>query len=157
MVEKNIVNLVAEIREALGDDATHPRFLRTVHRFGYAFREQPADDVPLGAPEARFRIIWANGRAGLGQGEHVLGRDPDLRIFLDEPGVSRRHAVIRVVGEQATLEDLGSKNGTFIADHRLDAPRLLADGDVIRIGSVALTFKALQAWGSTHTEPHAKA
>jgi DNA-binding winged helix-turn-helix (wHTH) protein len=156
VVEKNIVNLVAEIRDALGDDATHPRFLRTVHRFGYAFREQPADDVPQSGPEARFRIIWVNGRAGLGQGDHVLGRDPDLRIFLDEPGVSRRHAVIRIAGDQATLEDLGSKNGTFIEDQRLDAPRLLADGDVIRIGSVALTFKALQAWGSTHTEPHAK-
>ena len=156
VVEKNVVNLIAEIREALGDDATHPRFVRTVHRFGYSFREAPADDGPLGGPQARFRIIWANGRAGLGEGEHVLGRDPDLRIFLDEPGVSRRHAVIRVVAEQATLEDLGSKNGTFVSDQRLDAPRQLADGDVIRIGSVAITFKALQAWGSTHTEPHAK-
>ena len=34
VVEKNLVNLIAEIRETLGDDATHPRFVRTVHRFG---------------------------------------------------------------------------------------------------------------------------
>jgi DNA-binding winged helix-turn-helix (wHTH) protein len=36
VLEKNLVNLVAEVREALGDDATHPRFVRTVQRFGYA-------------------------------------------------------------------------------------------------------------------------
>jgi len=156
VVEKNVVNLIAEIREALGDDATHPRFVRTVHRFGYSFREAPVDDGPLGAPQARFRLIWAGGREGLGEGEHVLGRDPNLRLFLDAPGVSRRHAVIRIVGEQATLEDLGSKNGTFIANQQINTPRLLANGDVITIGSVDLTIAALQTWGSTYTEPHPK-
>jgi DNA-binding winged helix-turn-helix (wHTH) protein len=156
VVEKNVVNLIAEIREALGDDATHPRFVRTVHRFGYSFREAPADDGPLGAPQVRFRLTWASGREGLGEGEHVLGRDPNLRLFLDAPGVSRRHAVIRIAGEEATLEDLGSKNGTFIADQQLHAPRPLTNGDVITIGSVALTITALQAWGSTNTEPHPK-
>jgi pSer/pThr/pTyr-binding forkhead associated (FHA) protein len=84
----------------------------------------------------------------------VLGRDPDLRLFLDAPGVSRRHAVIKVAGEQATIEDLGSKNGTFVAEQQLTSPRLLADGDVIKIGSVALTLAALRAWGSTRTEHH---
>ena len=42
VVEKNLTNLVSEIREALGDDPTRPRFIRTVHRFGYAFREVPS-------------------------------------------------------------------------------------------------------------------
>ena len=42
VVEKNLTNLVSEIREALGDDPAHPRFIRTVHRFGYAFREVPS-------------------------------------------------------------------------------------------------------------------
>ena len=45
MVEKNLTNLVSEIREALGDDPVHPRFIRTVHRFGYAFREAPATET----------------------------------------------------------------------------------------------------------------
>jgi predicted ATPase/DNA-binding winged helix-turn-helix (wHTH) protein len=57
VVEKNLTNLVSEIREALGDDPFHPRFIRTVHRFGYSFREAPvtetnASDVsgcPVGA------------------------------------------------------------------------------------------------------------
>ena len=159
VVEKNLVNLVAEIRQALGDDAVHPRFVRTVHRFGYAFREPEAtssERVPV-AHKVRFRLVWAEGRAGIGDGEHVLGRDPDLELFLDSASVSRRHALIRVTGEEATVEDLGSKNGTFIADRRVESPTRLADGDVIRVGSVPVTFKVLAAWGSTHTEPHTPA
>jgi DNA-binding winged helix-turn-helix (wHTH) protein len=156
VVEKNLVNLIAEIRQALGDDAVHPRFVRTVHRFGYAFREPEAtssEQVQV-AHKARFRLVWAEGRAGIGDGEHVLGRDPDLEVFLDSPSVSRRHALIRVTGAEATVEDLGSKNGTFIADRRVESPTRLADGDVIHVGSVPVTFKVLAAWGSTHTEPH---
>jgi len=158
VVEKNLVNLIAEIRQALGDHPTHSRFVRTVHRFGYAFRESP-DGTSAGGTadrrnDVRFRLRWAERRVGLGEGEHVLGRDPDLEIFLDSPGVSRRHAVIRIAGNVATLEDLGSKNGTFVADRRLDSAIALADGDAIRVGSVQLTFSAVRTQGSTQTEPH---
>jgi DNA-binding winged helix-turn-helix (wHTH) protein len=149
VVEKNLVNLVAEIRAALGDDATHPRFVRTVPRFGYAFREPPA-----GVGEThrvRFRLRWPDGRAALKEGEHVLGRDPDLELFIDGPGVSRRHALIRVSGANATIQDLGSKNGTFVADRSAASPTPLADGDIIRLGSVELTFIALSARYSTRT------
>lgn len=158
VVEKNLVNLVAEIREALGDNPAQPRFVRTVHRFGYAFRDvaQGTDATGSSADAAghdvSFRIVWATGRAGLGDGEHVLGRDPDLVLFLDSPSVSRRHALIRVAGDSATIEDLGSKNGTFLGDRRLTSVASLGDGDVIRVGSVQLTVKALRARGPTETE-----
>lgn len=157
VVEKNLVNLIAEIRQSLGDDPTHPRFVRTVHRYGYAFQMPragvPANDTTSRAA-IRFRLVWAYGHAGLGEGDHVLGRDPDLELFLDSPGVSRRHALIRIAGGEATVEDLGSKNGTFVADRRVDGPTQLADGDVLRIGSVELTFNAVRAWGSTRTASH---
>ena len=153
VVEKNLTNLVADIRKALEDDPAHPRFVRTVHRFGYAFQESPPR-VPVRPSGFRFRLHWSDGRAGLIDGEHVLGRDPDLELFFDSPGVSRRHAIIRVDGDGATVEDLGSKNGTFVGDRRLDSSARLADGDVIRLGSVVMTFKVLRARGSTHTEPH---
>lgn len=158
VVEKNLVNLVAEIRQALGDDSTHSRFVRTVHRFGYAFRESPdgtsANNATIRGNDVRFRLRWAERRVGLGEGEHVLGRDPDLELFLDSPGVSRRHALIRIAGNVATLEDLGSKNGTFVADRRLDAAIALADGDAIRVGSVRLTFNVARTQRSTQTEPN---
>ena len=155
VVEKNLVNLVAEIRAALGDDATHPRFVRTVHRFGYAFRESAAamgETHRVAATSVRFRLRWPDGRAALKEGQYVLGRDPELELFIDGPGVSRRHALIRVSGADATIEDVGSKNGTFVADRSASSPTPLAHGDVIRLGSVELTFSAVSVRYSTRTE-----
>jgi len=156
VVEKNLVNLIAEIREALGEDASHPRFVRTIQRFGYAFRdtneERRAGRESIRAADARFRLVWAGGRAGLGDGEHVLGRDAELELFLDAPDVSRRHAQIRITGDEATIEDLDSKNGTFVSDRRVGSATRLADGDSIRVGSVRLTFTAVRSRGSTETK-----
>ncbi|WP_110170726.1 FHA domain-containing protein [Luteitalea pratensis] len=55
--------------------------------------------------------------------------------------------------DEATIEDLGSKNGTFVDDRRIEAVVRLVDGDVIRLGAIRLTFNALRTWGSTVTEP----
>ena len=156
VLEKNLVNLVAEIRESLGDSATNPQFVRTVPRFGYAFRDVAAPassgDAPRRGPIARFRLVWAGGRAALPDGEHVLGRDPDLELFVDAHDVSRRHARITIAGHEATIEDLDSKNGTFVSDQRLDSARRLVDGASIRIGSVRLTLTAIRNSGSTETQ-----
>jgi DNA-binding winged helix-turn-helix (wHTH) protein len=156
VVEKNLVNLVAEIRAALGDDATHPKFIRTIQRFGYAFRDVAAEPAAKRPPhhrqDARFRLVWAGGQVGLSDGEYVLGRDPDLELFLDARDVSRRHARIIISADEAMIEDLESKNGTFVTDRRLDAATRLVDGDSIRIGSVLLTFTAVRSPGSTLTE-----
>jgi DNA-binding winged helix-turn-helix (wHTH) protein len=158
VVEKNLVNLIARIREALGDNATHPRFIRTIQRFGYAFCDSTAEGASRRRPagpinkDARFRIIWAGGRVGLADGEYVLGRDPDLELFLDSPDVSRRHARIMIAGDEATIEDLESKNGTFVTDRRLEIATRLVHGDSIRVGSVRLTFTAVRSRGSTQTQ-----
>ena len=156
VLEKNLVNLVAEIREALGDSATNPQFVRTVPRFGYAFRDVPskdsAGDTPIRRPVARFRLVWPGGRAALTDGEYVLGRDPGLELFLDADDVSRRHARISITGHEATIEDLNSKNGTFVSDRRLESATRLVDGASIRIGSVRLTLTAVRNRGSTETQ-----
>ena len=157
VLEKNLANLVSEIREGLDDDAAHPRFIRTVPRFGYAFLEKSKEsghDRPGALDtnrDARFRLVWSGGRVALGDGAHVLGRDPDLALFLDSPTVSRRHAIVRISGTEATLEDLGSKNGTFIDEHPCDAPTPLVEGNVIRVGSVTLRVRLVRALGSTVT------
>ena len=156
VVEKNLANLVSEIRDAIGDDPSNPRFIRTVPRFGYAFRET-VHRTETGRSEGRggvsFRIRWVSGRVTLDEGEHVIGRDPNVEIYLDAPGVSRRHALIKIAAVGATIEDLGSKNGTFVGDQRVDGSRSVSDGDVITVGSVKLTVRALQAPTSTETEP----
>jgi DNA-binding winged helix-turn-helix (wHTH) protein len=156
VLEKNLVNLVAEIREALGDNAANPLFVRTVSRFGYAFREpsstQSAGAVQIARTVALFRLVWTGGRAALTDGEHVLGRDPDLELFLDAHDVSRRHARIRIAGDEAIIEDLGSKNGTFVSERRVVSPTRLLDGASIRVGSVRLTFTRIHHHGSTETQ-----
>ena len=157
VLEKNLVNLVAEIREALGDSATEARFVRTVPKFGYAFRHLPSPDVAAGAlmrpARGHFRLAWPGGRAALTDGEYVLGRDPDLELFLDAHDVSRRHARLTIAGNDARIEDLNSKNGTFVSDRRVDSPTPLVDGASIRVGSVRLTFTTVENRGSTETEP----
>ena len=156
VVEKNLANLVSEIRNALGDDPSNPRFIRTVHRFGYAFRDtvshgEGGQPVSRGS-EVFFRLKWANGRVTLAEGEHLIGRDPDAEIFLNSAGVSRRHARIGIATGRATIEDLGSKNGTFVGDQRVEGPRSLGDGDIIGVGSVKLTLRVFQTPSSTKTE-----
>jgi DNA-binding winged helix-turn-helix (wHTH) protein len=158
VVEKNLSNLIGEIRAAVGDDPSNPRFIRTVHRFGYAFRE-PAARAEAGRAASRggessLRLKWANGRITLGEGEHVLGRDPDLEVFLNFPGVSRRHALITISDGSASIQDLGSKNGTFVRDERVNGSRPLGDHDIIGIGSVKLTLRLLRTPDSTETEPN---
>src|SRR5262249_1087208 len=138
VTEASLAGLVAEIRRELGDDAREPRYLRTVHGFGYAFS---ADGVLESEDESSgFRLIWGIREAALSAGESILGRDPAAAIFVDDAAVSRHHARIVVESGKARLEDLGSKNGTFLRGMRIAGPHLLADGEVLRLGSVPMTF-----------------
>lgn len=151
VVEANLSNLVGEIRTALGEDGRRPRFVRTVQGFGYAF-QRTDEDAPEPRPRtASYRLTWSGGKATLLEGDHVLGRDPELSICLDSTTVSRRHARIRVEGGEATLEDLNSKNGTFLNGRRIESPALLSHGDEIRLGSLRLEIRRLARAASTET------
>jgi DNA-binding winged helix-turn-helix (wHTH) protein len=154
--EATLSSLVAEVRAALGEKAPTGGFVRTVHRFGYAFKGTATDvafssPVP-GAERGRCWIVWEGGQAALDAGEHLLGRDADVAVWLDSPTVSRHHARILVSEDDAVLEDLGSKNGTHLHGARLTAPSPLSDGDEIRLGSVVVTFRRVRASASTDTE-----
>jgi DNA-binding winged helix-turn-helix (wHTH) protein len=138
--------VIAEIRRALGDDSRTPQYIRTVHRVGYAFAFEPVVDLAGTARPDRpspLRRCWlsVNDRTfHLTEGENIVGRDPQCTVWLDESGVSRRHARIVVAGASATLEDLNSKNGTFVRGRGVKQPRELADGDVIQFGSTEARF-----------------
>jgi len=152
--EATLTSLVAEVRAALGETAGHGRFVRTVHRFGYAFNETaaaPAVSAPSADERARCWIVWQWGQVALTDGEHLLGRDGDVAVWLESPSVSRHHARIRVRGTDATIEDLASKNGTYLRGERLAGPSPLSDGDEIRLGSVLVKFRLTDA-GVTETQ-----
>ena len=73
-------------------------------------------------------------------------------VRLDAPGVSRRHAMIRIADGLPTVEDLRSKNGTFVGERRLERASALQDGDIIGVGPVKVTFRALQPTNTTETQ-----
>ena len=153
--ESTLTSLVVDLRAALGEVAKKPRYVRTVHGFGYAFcgtateggRSGPA--VPRGP---HLRLLWGDRAIPLSEGENLLGRVDGAAVCLDSPSVSRRHARIVVSGARATLEDLGSKNGTYVRGEKLSAAAPLLDGDEIRLGRVRMTFSVMAGAGSTQTD-----
>jgi FHA domain len=146
VAEGNLARLVAELREVIGDDAHAPRFVRTVPRFGYAFHGEVLEGggKALGppAPPSLYALVWGDREIALGEGEYVLGRDHHARIVID--------------GTAARLEDLGSKNGTFLRNQRLEGSHPLRDGDSIRLGLVALVLRRFEPGVSTETVAGAK-
>lgn len=158
----NLANLVTELRSGLGDDARKPRIIRTVPRFGYAFQ---AEAVPLAsagggrsAGRSVCRLLWGPREIALDPGENLIGRERDSVVWIDDASVSRRHARIAVDENGATVEDLGSKNGTFVRGRRIQKPARLEDRDPIKIGPASMIFRLFTRTGSTATkiEKHEK-
>jgi DNA-binding winged helix-turn-helix (wHTH) protein len=153
--EANIPGLVTEIRTALGDTARTPRFIRTVHGFGYAFC---GTVTPVGATAparpSRYSLVWEAVHFQLFEGDNVVGRDRDLALSFDSTSMSRRHCVIKVTGDAVTVEDLESKNGTFVRDERIAAPVRLVAGDQIRVGTIVLVLLGDDLPTETQTSPN---
>jgi DNA-binding winged helix-turn-helix (wHTH) protein len=158
--EANLAGLVTEIRSALGDTARRPTYIRTVHRYGYAFCGEATEEHEVAPPSRRMpasaRLILGRREVALNPGDYVLGRTQEAAVWIDSVGVSRRHARVSVTEIGCVLEDLGSKNGTFVNGTRLARPHRLKDGDGIRLGSVQMTFRTFAAPPSTETEAEAR-
>jgi pSer/pThr/pTyr-binding forkhead associated (FHA) protein len=83
----------------------------------------------------------AGKRVQLGSDEHTLGRSDQNDIVLNDPQVSRVHAIFMRRGGVFLLEDLGSHNGTYVNDERLHAVRQIHHGDRIGLGSSRILFE----------------
>lgn len=149
----NLANLVAELRAGLGDDARDPRILRTVPRFGYAFSADAVDVPETGASPSSSafvcRLVWGHREIALDPGENLIGRDQDSVVWIDDASVSRRHARIAVDDAGAVVEDLGSKNGTYVRGKRIENPARLEDQDALKIGPASMVFRLFRKMGST--------
>jgi pSer/pThr/pTyr-binding forkhead associated (FHA) protein len=75
-------------------------------------------------------------------GRSELGRAPDAAIPLADENVSRQHAVIESTEQRVVLIDLGSVNGTWVNNRRLNGPCPLRDGDIVAVGAVTLQFRS---------------
>jgi DNA-binding winged helix-turn-helix (wHTH) protein len=154
VADTSLRRVIAEIRAALGDHERQPRFIRTVRGFGYAFcgaAEEEGESRPAAAGAAACRLEWGDREIPLREGENIIGRTDDAVAWIDSARVSRRHARIVVAGGKASIEDLGSKNGTSVSGRRIDRPTPLEGGDQIELGSVLMTFRVFRATGSTET------
>jgi DNA-binding winged helix-turn-helix (wHTH) protein len=165
---ENLSQRVKMLRQALGEEAEQPRYIEAVRAQGYrlipAVETAPIEALPHdGRPirsaeepgsERRSKTMWLIGehkQTVLLEGENVIGRAEDTRIRIDLPGVSRHHARVTVTGGAAVLEDLGSKNGTFLNRQTIAAPQRLADGDEILVVGVLLKFRVASATSPTAT------
>jgi DNA-binding winged helix-turn-helix (wHTH) protein len=150
-----LATLLVEVRSATGDSARESRFVRTVHRYGYAFSgnaENLRESVSAVAGQRLvYRLLWGNREVALGPGVNLLGRDDDAVVWIDDALVSRRHARIVIDEKGAVLEDLGSKNGTYLRGKRIEAPRRLADEDEVTIGPASMIFRVFKQTDSTAT------
>jgi len=143
---------VFELRKALGENGD--RMIKTLPREGYRWETdvRSRSGAGVAAGELLCRLILAKREVELPEGEHVLGRDEGVAVWIDDGAVSRHHARIVVSPGGATLEDLGSKNGTLLRGRKIAGTAPLRDGDVIVVGPETMTFRALRRGGTTQTK-----
>ncbi|WP_228562437.1 FhaA domain-containing protein [Catenulispora rubra] len=146
--------LAAQLNEAV---RAHVQEQRYVLVGPLAVRLEAAEDLAVGVCRVRSVVLPASQPSGpsarrvtapwlemngaripLSTSQTTLGRGPEADVRMYDPGVSSRHAVIRL-GDSATIQDLGSTNGTFVDGRRVGVADL-RDGAVIVLGGVRVTF-----------------
>jgi DNA-binding winged helix-turn-helix (wHTH) protein len=152
----SLTRLVSELRAVLGDSPGDGHIIRTVYKTGYAFAANVTSvDQPRTAPTA-FSLLWNGRLLPLVDGENIAGRGVECSLVIDASSVSRRHARIMVSAGSATLEDLGSTNGTFVNDAAITSATALKDGDVVALGKALMklrTFDPAAPTEVTHIRP----
>jgi DNA-binding winged helix-turn-helix (wHTH) protein len=145
--EGNLSTYIAKLRTALDDDPQAPRFIRTHHGHGYRFIGAVSGEMPARRSSrvpSGFVLEWDGRELPLFQGENVVGRTAvGGAIAIADPHVSAAHARIVVgdVGDDVTIEDLESKNHTFVGAVRVSGPHRLEPGDIVRLGGPTVIFR----------------
>jgi DNA-binding winged helix-turn-helix (wHTH) protein len=152
--DSSLPSLVSEIRDAVADHRRKPGLIRTLHGFGYAFQAERSTSAaadPAVAVTPNAWLLGTTAEVALRPGENIVGREGE-GIVVKSSTVSRRHARLVVDQKGALLEDLGSKNGTYVNDRRVNGPMPVVDGDQVRIGSLLFTFRMTPATDTTETQ-----
>jgi hypothetical protein len=89
-----------------------------------------------------FRLRHLQHNFELAPGEFLIGRSAECQLALDDPLVSRKHALLAITTESVVVKDLGSRNGVVVNGTKIEGSRVLLDGDKITIGSQELTVLA---------------
>jgi hypothetical protein len=104
--------------------------------------------TPDNTPDAVFPLL---------ENECTIGRVDGNAVVLNDSSVSSKHARILRTPDGFVVEDLKSRNGTFVNGERVTEKRLLLDGDLIRLGKVIVTFNvARESKYTDTTQPEAR-
>lgn len=137
--EGNLAQQVLLLRRALSDAGD---CVATLPRHGYRFVAPIVEELTGGQAlvSSSHSLRWDGREFPLREGVTVIGRaeDADLRISL--PSLSRHHARIVVRDLEATLEDLGSRHGSWRGAAPVEGVVRLAGGDEIRLGTASLIY-----------------
>jgi DNA-binding winged helix-turn-helix (wHTH) protein len=151
----SLARVVAEVRKTIGD-SRRANLIRTVPRFGYAFAgtvivEGESDLVP-----ALATLVCGDREFALGTGDTLVGRGPQCGVRITSSEVSRVHARIHLDAGGATIEDLGSKNGTWVNGDRREGSVTLADRDELAFGTLRAVFRLSSGTESTRSSRRAR-
>ncbi len=141
-----LTRAIFELRRVFGDQVRRPRVIQTIPKRGYRLIAPVISDIDrrtasTPTEETICTLTWNQGCVMLKEGTYLLGREESLPIRVPSPSVSRRHARITIGGAAVTVEDLASKNGTFLRGKRLTAPTLLQNGDKLIAGTVRISVR----------------
>lgn len=145
--EANLKTIVLEIRNALEERGGRPEIVRTVYGYGYAFAGEVEEEEAGSGSESQavVSVRWSTYAVLLPLGAHVIGRRPDCAVAIDDPSVSRVHAKLEITRDVLRIEDLRSKNGTFVDGKRIEAPTELLNRCEIVIGEVNVMLARLDS------------
>jgi DNA-binding winged helix-turn-helix (wHTH) protein len=140
--ESSLPGLVGDLRAALGDDWADPKLIRTVRGYGYAFCGTTLEDRGPTGEACRWIVLHAGHEIALPEGIHLIGRGEKCLIRCESPRVSRHHAQVRVTEATAIVEDLGSRNGTWLRGERIEGASEIHPGDTVSVGPDEIQFVA---------------
>ena len=146
----SLAQVVTEVRRALGEGAATARFIRTVPRYGYAFVGAVVAEGGA-VPSFVGTFVTEQREYLIPEGETLVGRGFECGVRLPSVRVSRVHARLRAADGQVSVEDAGSKNGTWVNGERREGPTTLDDGDELAFGTFRATFHRMSPDGSTRT------
>jgi hypothetical protein len=113
-----------------------------------------AVEQPAAAVDAQFVLMDKDFVFPLKIGLNTVGRMPDNDVVVDDGYVSRRHCAVLVHADgRCELQDVASKNGTFLNGSKIAGPTALKSSDEIRMCSKTLVFIS-RAQGPAEPQPH---
>jgi len=146
--EGNLAQQVLLLRRALADAGD---CVATVPRHGYRFVAPVVEEYKdsLTTTTSLHALVWDGREFPLREGVTVIGRAEDADVRIPLPSVSRQHARIVVRALEATLEDLGSRHGSWRGTTPVRGSVSLVSGDEIRLGTATLVYCLALPDGST--------